>query len=46
MFRKKVQFFAVVFNFDGETLTQTATSAGLASLTCDPYVEILSVVAL
>lgn len=43
MFRKKLQILRVVYEFDGEIFTQTATSAGLASLDADPLVMILAV---
>lgn len=44
--RKKIQLFRVVYSFDGEIHIQTGTGAGIASLECDPYVEIISVTAI
>ena len=43
MFKKKMQIFRVVYSFDGKIYTHTGTGAGIASLVCDPYVEIISV---
>lgn len=43
MFKKKLPLFLVTYEFDGEIITHTATSAGLASLDADPYVTILIV---
>ena len=44
--RKKLQIFRVVYEFNGNIYTQTGTGAGIASLACDPYVDIISVVAI
>lgn len=44
MFKRKSILFSVTFKFidSEETFTDTATSAGLASLKADPTVEIIS----
>jgi hypothetical protein len=44
MFKRKSILFSVTFKFidSDETYTDTATSAGLASLMADPTVEIIS----
>ena len=44
IFKKKIPTYTVTYNFDGVTYTETGTSAGIASLDADPYVEILRVV--
>ena len=46
IFQKKMQYFRVEYLFDGKVYIQIGTSAGIASLDTDPYVEILSVTAL
>ena len=33
----------VTYNFDGQTYTEEMTSGALASVLCDPYVEIIDV---
>ncbi len=44
MFKRKSTLYSVTFRFidSTETITDTATSAGLASLMADPTVEIVS----
>lgn len=44
MFKRKSTLFSVTFKFidSDKTYTDTATSAGLASLKADPTVEIIS----
>ena len=45
MFKRKSTLFSVTFKFidSDKTYTDTATSAGLASLMADPTVEIISI---
>lgn len=44
MFKRKSTLYSVTFKFidSAELITDTATSAGLASLMADPTVEIIS----
>lgn len=46
IFKKKATTYKVTYRFigDEEIFTDTATSAGLASLDADPLVEILEIV--
>jgi hypothetical protein len=46
MFKKKLQIFRVVYEFDGKVYAQTGTGAAIASLDADPYVTIISVEAI
>jgi hypothetical protein len=41
--RKKVRLVSVVYLFDGETFTITATTTALLAIDGDPYCEILRV---
>ena len=41
--RNATTVLKVTYKFDGEICVDFATSCGLASLDCDPYVEIISV---
>jgi len=44
--KEKTTLYLVTYSLDGEIFTETATSAGLASLIADYYVDIVHVVEL